>query len=241
MLIQRKQRVIDTHGMLLAVNKIFKIYKENDIETVALQGAEFSVAPGEFVAIQGRSGAGKSTLLNLIGGLDTPSAGQIIVAGRDVAHMNETERAAYRREHIGIVFQTGNLIPFLSALENVILPLTWDGIPVPEAEKKATQLLKDLGLEDRIHHKVSQLSGGEAQRVGIAIALSNDPELLLADELTGELDTEITNQVMDMLKKLHEERQMSLLVVTHNRRVAARAQRILHIADGLIIEEEQDE
>jgi len=241
MLIQRKQRVIDTHGMLLVVNKVFKIYKENDIETVALQGAEFNIAPGEFVAIQGRSGAGKSTLLNLIGGLDTPSAGQIIVAGRDVAHMNETERAAYRREHIGIVFQTGNLVPFLSALENVILPLTWDGVPVPEAKEKATQLLKGLGLEDRMHHKVSQLSGGEAQRVGIAIALSNEPELLLADELTGELDTEITDQVMDMLKKLHEERQMSLLVVTHNRRVAARAQRILHISDGLIFEEEHDD
>lgn len=241
MKIQRKERVIDTHGALLAVNKVFKIYKENDIETVALRGAEFHVAPGEFVAIQGRSGAGKSTLLNLIGGLDTPNAGQIIVAGRDVAHMNEAERATYRREHIGIVFQTGNLIPFLTALENVILPLTWDGIPAPEAEKKAARLLKDLGLEDRMHHKVNQLSGGEAQRVGIAIALSNEPELLLADELTGELDTEITNQVMDMLKKLHEERQMSLLVVTHNRRVAARAQRVLHIFDGLITEENHDD
>ena len=241
MKIQRKERVIDTHGALLAVNKVFKIYKENDIETVALRGAEFNVAPGEFVAIQGRSGAGKSTLLNLIGGLDTPNAGQIIVAGRDVAHMNETERATYRREHIGIVFQTGNLIPFLTALENVILPLTWDGLSASEAEKKAARLLKDLGLEDRMHHKVNQLSGGEAQRVGIAIALSNEPELLLADELTGELDTEITNQVMDMLKKLHEERQMSLLVVTHNRRVALRAERVLHISDGLITEENHDD
>jgi len=241
MTVKRIPRVIDTHGALLAVHNVFKIYKENDIETVALRGAEFDVAPGEFVAIRGRSGAGKTTLLNLIGGLDTPSAGQVILAGRDVAHMNETERAAYRRQHIGIVFQTGNLIPFLTALENVMLPLTWNGISTSEARERAARLLIDLGLGERLGHKVNQLSGGEAQRVGIAIALSNEPDLLLADELTGELDTEITNQVMDVLKMLHEARQMSLLVVTHNRRVAARAQRVLHISDGLITEEDRDD
>lgn len=241
MTLRRTPRVIDTQGALLSVRNVFKIYKENDIETVALYGAKIDVAPGEFVAIQGRSGAGKSTLLNLIGGLDTPSAGQVILAGRDIAHMNETERAAYRHQHIGIVFQTGNLTPFLSALENVMLPITWNGVAPADAAKRASQLLNDLGLGERMDHKVSQLSGGEAQRVGIAIALSNEPDLLLADELTGELDTEITNQVMDVLKMLHKDRQLSLLVVTHNQRVAARAQRVLHIADGMITEENHDD
>jgi len=235
---KRPNRTIDTDGALLSVRGAFKIYKENDIETVALRGAEFSVAPGEFVAIQGRSGAGKTTLLNLIGGLDTPSAGQIILAGQDIARMDEAERAAFRRQHIGVVFQTGNLIPFLTALENVILPIMWSGVPAHTARTRATQLLTDLGLGERLHHKANQLSGGEAQRVGIAIALANEPDLLLADELTGELDTATTDQVMDTLQAIHAQRGMTLLVVTHNRRVAAHAGRVLHIADGLISEEE---
>ncbi len=237
---RRTHRFFDAGGALLSVLRVFKIYKESDVETVALQGAALDVKPSEFVAIQGRSGAGKTTLLNLIGGLDTPSAGRVILKGQDIAHMNESERAAYRRQHIGLVFQTGNLIPFLTALENVMLPMTWNGVSVDKACQRATQLLTDLGLGERLHHKVNQLSGGEAQRVGIAIALVNEPDSLLADELTGELDTETTQQVMDLLKRLHEEQQMSLLVVTHNRRVAARAQRVLHIDDGLIITEESD-
>ncbi len=241
MIIKRKPRQIDTQGALLAVRKAYKIYKENDIETVALRGAEFDLAPGGFLAIQGRSGAGKTTLLNLIGGLDTPSAGRIILNGSDIAHMNEAERADFRRQHIGIVFQTGNLIPFLSALENVIQPMIWNNVPAVKAQRRAEELLSELGLRERMDHKVNQLSGGEAQRVGIAVALSNEPDLLLADELTGELDTEITSQVMDVLAQLHQERNMGLLVVTHNRRVAERAQRILHIDDGLILEEVQND
>jgi len=237
MLAKQPLHTIDTNGALLSVRGVYKIYKEYDIETVALHGAEFDLAPGEFVAIQGRSGAGKTTLLNLIGGLDTPSAGQIILKGRDMARMDETERADYRRQHIGIVFQTGNLIPFLTALENVMQPMTWNGISASEARQRATQLLNDLGLSARLDHKVNQLSGGEAQRVGIAIALANQPDLLLADELTGELDTDTTRQVMDSLKSMHEKRQMTLLVVTHNRQVAALAQRVLHIADGVITAE----
>ncbi len=230
-------RTIDTNGALLSVRGAFKIYKENDIETVALRGAEFDIAPGEFVAIQGRSGAGKTTLLNLIGGLDTPSAGQIILAGHDITRMDEAQRATYRRQHIGVVFQTGNLIPFLTALENVMQPMTWNGTSASTARQQATQLLTNLGLSERLNHKANELSGGEAQRVGIAIALANEPNLLLADELTGELDTVTTEQVMDTLQVVHARRNMTMLVVTHNRRVAARAQRVLHIADGVISEE----
>jgi len=237
MLAKQPLHTIDTNGALLSVRGVYKIYKENDIETVALHGAEFDLAPGEFVAIQGRSGAGKTTLLNLIGGLDTPSAGQIILKGRDMARMDEIERADYRRQHIGIVFQTGNLIPFLTVLENVMQPMTWNGISANEARQRAIQLLNDLGLSARLNHKVNQLSGGEAQRAGIAIALSNQPDLLLADELTGELDTDTTRQVMDSLKSFHQKRQMALLVVTHNKQVAALAQRVLHIADGVITTE----
>ncbi|MBU1660438.1 MAG: ABC transporter ATP-binding protein [Chloroflexi bacterium] len=233
----QKTRQIDTNGSLLSVRGVFKIYKENDIETVALRDASFDVAPGDFVAIQGRSGSGKTTLLNMIGGLDTPSAGQVILAGQDMARMDEDERAAYRKQHIGIVFQTGNLIPFLSALENVEQPMTWNGMGSSKARQRATQLLSDLGLGDRLHHKGSQLSGGEAQRVGIAIALANEPELLIADELTGELDTSTTEQVMESLHNLHIEHQLTLLVVTHNKNVAARAQRVLQLQDGAILEE----
>ena len=241
MITKQPARTMDTNGALLSVRGAIKIYKEKDIETVALHGANFDLEPGEFVAIQGRSGAGKTTLLNLIGGLDTPSAGQIILMGRDMARMDEAERANYRRQHIGIVFQTGNLIPFMTALENVMQPMTWNGVSSGKARERATQLLDELGLGDRLDHKNNQLSGGEAQRVGIAIALANQPDLLLADELTGELDTVTTQSVMNTLKTLHEERQITLLVVTHNRRVAARAQRILRIADGVITGEDPND
>lgn len=234
-------REIDTHGALLSVRGAFKIYKEYDIETVALRGAAFDVAPNEFVAIQGRSGAGKTTLLNLVGGLDSPSAGQIVLAGRDMARMGEADRASFRRTHVGIVFQTGNLVPFLTALENVALPMAWNGRSGHSSRQRAAELLKDLGLGERLHHKATQLSGGEAQRVGIAVALANEPDLLLADELTGELDTATTTQVMDALRTIHDRTGMAMLVVTHNRRVAERAQRVLHIADGLIGEESDHE
>lgn len=233
---QKQIRLIDTDGSLLSVRGIFKIYKENDIETVALRDVSLDVAPGDFVAIQGRSGAGKTTLLNMIGGLDTPNAGQVILAGRDMARMDEVERANFRQKHIGIVFQTGNLIPFLSALENVELPMAWNNVPQAQARQRAVQLLSELGLGDRLHHRASQLSGGEAQRVGIAIALANEPDLLIADELTGELDTKTTEQVMEGLHNLHANQQLTLLVVTHNNRVAARAQRVLHLQDGAITE-----
>lgn len=230
-------RQIDTNGFLLSVRGVYKIYKESDIETVALRDVAFDLAPGDFIAIQGRSGAGKTTLLNMIGGLDSPNAGQVVLAGRDLARMEEEERAAYRQKHIGIVFQTGNLIPFLSALENVELPILWNSKPASQARERAVMLLTELGLGDRLHHRANQLSGGEAQRVGIAIALANEPDLLLADELTGELDTSTAEQVMASLHALNMAHQLTLLVVTHNKRVAAHAKRILQLHDGSITEE----
>jgi len=220
----------------LLLNNLYKIYKEGVIETVALRGAELKVDSGEFVAITGRSGAGKSTLLNLIGGLAIPSAGQVVIDGEDITRMNEGERAAFRRDHIGIVYQMDNLIPFLSALENVMLPM--QAAKRNDSKNRAVQLLDEVGLKERLSHKPAQLSGGERQRVAIAIALANEPSLLLADELTGELDSQTADKVMDILGTLNTSRMLTLVVVTHNKTVAARARRQVKIADGKMYEGE---
>jgi ABC-type lipoprotein export system ATPase subunit len=221
----------------LTVQDVFKIYKEGDVETVALRGANLTVPQGEFVAISGRSGSGKSTLLSLIGGLAVPSAGRIIVGETDLSRLNEGQRAAFRGQHIGIVFQADNLIPFLSAHENVALPMTLAN--QRDAKHRAVDLLVEVGLGDRLNHRPNQLSGGERQRVAIAVALANDPDLLLADELTGELDSATAEGVMTMLKKLNQERGLTLIVVTHNPIVAARAQRQVSILDGQISETQE--
>ena len=220
----------------LVLNNLYKIYKEGTIETVALRGADLKVDSGEFVAITGRSGAGKSTLLNLIGGLATPSAGQVVIDGNDITRMDEGERAAFRRDHIGIVYQMDNLISFLSALENVMLPM--QAAKRINAKSRATQLLEEVGLKERLNHKPAQLSGGERQRVAIAVALANEPSLLLADELTGELDSQTADKVMDILGALNMSRKLTLVVVTHNKTVAARARRQVQIADGKMYEGE---
>jgi len=214
----------------LQLTGLYKIYKEGDVETVALRGASLTVQPGEFVAITGRSGAGKSTLLTLIGGLATPSAGRVVIGGTDIARLNERERAAFRRAHVGVVYQADNLIPFLTAQENVMLPMQLASRR--SAAGRARDLLAEVGLAERRNHKPGQLSGGERQRVAIATALSNEPDLLLADELTGELDTATAGRVMDLLGRLNADHKLTLVVVTHNRGVAAYAGREVTIADG---------
>jgi len=214
----------------LQLHDLYKIYKDGDIETVALRGASLTVPPGEFVAITGRSGAGKSTLLSLIGGLAVPSAGRVVIDGTDIAKLSETDRAVFRRDRLGIIYQTDNLIPFLTALENVMLPMQLAGRK--HAKNRARQLLNDVGLAERLQHRPAMLSGGERQRVAIAVALANDPQLLLADELTGELDSATADKVMELLHALNAQRHLTLIVVTHNPQVAARAQRQVTIADG---------
>ena len=220
----------------LLLQDLYKIYKEGDIETVALRDARLTVQPGEFVAITGRSGAGKSTLLNLIGGLAVPSAGRVVIGGTDIARLNERERAEFRRNKIGLVFQADNLVPFLTALENVMLPMQLAGRK--HTADRAHDLLIEVGLAERAKHKPAQLSGGERQRVAIAIALANEPQLLLADELTGELDSVTADTVMKLLGALDTHRRLTLIVVTHNKAVAARAQRQVKIADGHLFESE---
>ncbi len=218
----------------LQLQDLYKIYKEGDVETVALRGASLNVQSGEFVAITGRSGAGKSTLLNIIGGLSQPSAGRVFIDGSDIAKMSEGERAAFRRQKIGVVYQTDNLIPFLTALENVMLPLQLAGRK--NFANEAHTLLFEVGLQNRANHKPGMLSGGERQRVAIAVALANHPTLLLADELTGELDTATADQVMGLLAGINAEHKLTLIVVTHNKTVAARANRQIHIIDGQLTE-----
>ncbi len=215
---------------------LYKIYKEGDIETVALHNANMTIARGDFVAIKGRSGAGKSTLLNLISGLTIPNAGQILIGGVDLARMSESERAVFRRQTIGLVLQADNLVPFLTAYENVLLPMQLAGRK--DASKRAHALLADVGMSHRLPYKPGMLSGGERQRVAIAVALSNEPNVLLADELTGELDSSNAEQVMALLGQLNLQHQLTLIVVTHNTTVAARARRQVQITDGQLIETE---
>ena len=220
----------------LNLQGLYKIYKEGDIETVALRGVSLNVQPGEFVAITGRSGAGKTTLLNLIGGLALPNAGKVIISGIDIVRLGESERATFRRKKIGIIYQTDNLIPFLTARENVLLPLQLAGRK--DSHSRAFKLLSEVGLSERMNHRPNMLSGGERQRVAIAVALANEPELLLADELTGELDSVTAEQVMSLLDELNTSHNLTLVIVTHNKNVAARAKRQVRIADGQIYQSE---
>jgi ABC-type lipoprotein export system ATPase subunit len=221
---------------ILRVEEVYKIYAQRSVESVALRGASLSVTAGEFVALLGRSGSGKSTLLNLIAGNSTPSAGHIWIDGQDITRLPENARAVIRRRTLGFVFQTDNLLPFLSAGENVELPVRLTGASAASARHRARELLDLVGLYDRIHHRVSQLSGGEAQRVGIACALANRPPLVLADELTGELDSVTTTSILDLLDTINRAQTTAFLVVTHNREVARRAHRVLHIRDGMVEE-----
>jgi ABC-type lipoprotein export system ATPase subunit len=214
----------------LELRDLFKIYREGSIETVALRGADLTVAPGEFVAVVGPSGSGKSTLLALAAGLATPSAGQVLIEGRDLAALGEEARADLRLRRVGLVLQRDNLLPFLSAHENVILAIA-DG---DGRRGRATALLERVGLGARLDHRPAQLSGGEQQRAAVAVALANDPALLLADELTGELDSATAAGIMRLLADLNRERGTAIVLVTHNLDLAARAGRAVRMLDGLL-------
>ncbi|MDB5058843.1 MAG: putative superfamily (atp&) transport protein [Chloroflexi bacterium] len=209
---------------------VFKIYREAEIETVALRGANLALHPGEFVAVLGRSGSGKSTLLNLLGGLDLPSAGKVWVAGRDITRLDERARAALRLRQIGYVYQDGNLLPYLTAQENVELPIRLAG--GQDSAKRAEELLAALGVRHRQHHRPSALSGGERQRVAVACALANIPALLLADEITGELDSASAEGVLAVLSEVRQQFGTTMLAVTHNAVVAAEADRVVRMVDG---------
>ncbi len=215
---------------------VWKIYKTGRIEYPALRGVDLEVRKGEFIAIVGPSGSGKTTLLNIIGLLDRPTKGRVILEGRDVTDLDEDERALVRRRKIGFVFQQFNLISRLTALENVEVPMIAAGIPKKEREKRAMELLALLGMDKFAMHRPTELSGGQQQRVAIARALALDPSIIIADEPTGNLDTKATHDVMRMLRKLNEELGKTVILVTHDLELLQYADRVARIRDGKIVE-----
>jgi len=221
------------------VRDLVKIYKLGAVQIKALRGVSFSCRRGEMVAIVGPSGSGKTTLLNLIGTLDKPTRGQVLLDGVDVTKLSEKELTLLRRKKIGFVFQFFNLIPVLTAFENVELPMLIAGVKKEVREKRAKYLLELVGLADRMHHKPDELSGGEQQRVAIARALANKPTLLLADEPTGDLDTETGLKVVNLMRELTKKENATAIIVTHDLDVASIADRILKMRDGKIISEEK--
>jgi putative ABC transport system ATP-binding protein len=213
-------------------------YKMGDAFVDALRGVDLAIARGEFVALVGPSGSGKSTVLNLIGGLDRPTSGQVWINGIELSASDEQTLTRHRRQHVGFVFQSFNLLSRLTAEENVALPLMFSGVPEKERRSRARVLLERVGLGPRLTHRPTQLSGGEQQRVAIARALVGQPALLLADEPTGNLDTATGAEIMALLKELNQEQGLTLLVVTHDPEVAAFADRVVRLRDGWIQEGE---
>jgi ABC-type lipoprotein export system ATPase subunit len=230
----RQRRVVARagDGRQIVCEGLVRIYKVADLEVVALQGLDLVVGVGEMIAIVGASGSGKSTLLNILGGLDAPSAGRAVVAGHDLSQMGRRERTRYRRRVVGMIWQqtARNLLPYLTAQENVELPMTLDGRK--DRAARATRLLELVGLGERRDHRPERLSGGEQQRVAIAVALANEPEVLFADEPTGELDTTTSSEIFGLLRRVNEELATTIVIVTHDPLVSEQVQRTVAIRDG---------
>jgi putative ABC transport system ATP-binding protein len=226
-----------TNGEVLRVDDARKELKVGEVTVHALKGVSLSVKQGEFLGIIGPSGSGKSTLLGLIGGLDTPTEGKVYIDGTDITNLSERDLTRIRNEKIGFVFQAFNLIPTLSALENVSLPIQFSRKQQFTAAKRAKELLETFGLGDRLDHRPTQLSGGQQQRVAIARALANNPPLLLADEPTGNLDTTSTEVVMTALREVQSKFGTTIIVVTHNMDIASQVDRLITLVDGRVAED----
>jgi putative ABC transport system ATP-binding protein len=226
---------------MIEVKNITKVYKTGDIETEVLKNISFTIQDGEFVAIMGPSGSGKSTLMHILGCLDTPTKGQYFFNEKDVSKLSDDELADIRRNKIGFVFQSFNLLPRATVLRNVVLPLVYAGINQEKREEQAKEALRNAGLEEsRFHHLSNQLSGGQMQRVAIARALVNNPSLILADEPTGNLDTRTGEVVLGTFQKLHSEQKRTIVLISHERYVAEHADRIIHIRDGVIASDDKN-
>jgi ABC-type lipoprotein export system ATPase subunit len=221
-----------SHAILC--DNLVKIYKVADLEVVALQGLDLVVEAGEVLAIVGASGSGKSTLQNILGAVDTPTAGRVEVAGLDLTSLTERERTLFRRRVVGFLWQqtSRNLLPYLTAAENIELPMTLDGVGEPRRRRRVEELLELIGLADRARHRPDALSGGEQQRVAVAIALANEPSVVLADEPTGELDSESAHQLFETLRTVNRELGATVVVLTHDPRVSDETQRTIEIRDG---------
>jgi len=222
---------------LIEIEGLTKIYRMGDVEVAALKGVTLSIETGEFVAVMGASGSGKSTLMNILGLLDRPTSGHYFLEGKDVSGFDRDERAVLRNRKIGFVFQSFNLLPRTTAIENVELPLLYNGRSYSAAErhKKAQELLAAVGLGERSLHMPNQLSGGQQQRVAIARALVNDPEVLLADEPTGNLDSRTSIEIMDILQRLNREKRITIVLITHEADIAEYGTRIVQMKDGRIL------
>jgi len=226
---------------MIEIKDIKKIYDNGGDKTEALSGVSFTIKDGEFVAIMGPSGSGKSTLMHILGALDTPTHGKYFLDGRDVSKFSDDELAHLRRDKIGFVFQSFNLLPRTTVLRNVALPLIYSGVPVEEREKRAKEALLGAGLtEEHFDHKSNELSGGQIQRVAIARALVNNPALILADEPTGNLDTKTGEIVLGTFQRLNMEQKRTIILITHEHDVAEHAERIILIRDGQIVEDRKN-
>ncbi|MBT4174993.1 ABC transporter ATP-binding protein [archaeon] len=220
---------------VIRLEDVWKIYMLDETEVPAVRGIDVNIKEGEFVSIIGKSGSGKSTTLNLVGCLDNASRGRIFLDGKDISKLDEKELARVRGRKIGFVFQTFNLIPSLNAVDNVKLPMIFQGYSEEKMEARSQKLLEMVDLGHRLDHKPSSLSGGERQRVAIARALANDPEVILADEPTGNLDTKTGEQILKFLIKLNKEKGKTLIIVTHDMYVAKKADRVIKLQDGKVI------
>lgn len=227
---------MDTNVIL--IQNITKVYTMGDVQVHALRGVSLTVRRGEMVAIMGPSGSGKSTLMNILGCLDQPTSGVYLLEGEDVGRMNDNQLADIRNRRVGFIFQNFNLLPRTSALDNVMLPLVYAGVSARERRQRAQAMLELVGLGDRLRHTPNELSGGQQQRVAIARALINRPSIILADEPTGNLDSKSGAEVMSILQELNRKQGITVIIVTHDPRVAQHTQRVFHIFDGLLEREE---
>lgn len=220
---------------VISVKDLYKIYRVGESKVRALNGVSFTIEKGEFCAIVGTSGSGKSTLLNMLAGLEKPTKGEIVIVGEHMETKNENQLVKFRREHIGFIFQSFNLLASMNAIENVAMPLTFQGVSKEKRIKKAEEVLELVGLSKHKKHKPTQMSGGQQQRVGIARALVVQPEIIFADEPTGNLDSKTSAEVMALIKKIIREKNQTLVMVTHDDHLASFADRIFRISDGKII------
>ncbi|MBR5420448.1 MAG: ABC transporter ATP-binding protein [Lachnospiraceae bacterium] len=223
---------------ILEIRNLCKVYGKGETQVDALKDVSFDVEQGEFVAIVGPSGSGKSTLLHILGGVDRPGSGEVIISGTDISRLDETKLAIFRRRQIGLIYQFYNLIPILNVEENMTLPLLLDG-KKPDKELLA-DLVEKLGLKERLSHLPNQLSGGQQQRVSIGRALMNNPSLLLADEPTGNLDSENSKEIVSLLRKFNREKRQTVIIITHDERIALSADRVITIEDGRITRDTRD-
>ncbi len=228
-------------GAIVETRGLTRVYRMGRVEVRALDGVDLTVQAGEFLSVMGRSGSGKSTLLHLLGCLDRPTAGSITLDGVDVTRLRKGQLTRVRRHKVGFVFQQFNLIPTLTALENVMLPLRYAGVGGRERRRRATEVLEQVGLGDRLKHQPTEMSGGEQQRVSLARALINRPAIVLADEPTGELDTQTAAAIVGLMRELNQSAGQTFIVVTHDPLVAQRTDRIVYLQDGRVLREERVE